>query len=56
MTSADRRDALAVAASLKLPASSVQLIDASTKAVACPPGQACKSAVVVTVGRDLATQ
>jgi LytR cell envelope-related transcriptional attenuator len=51
-----RRDALAVATSLKLPTSSVQLIDANTKAIACPPNQPCTSAVVVTVGKNLATQ
>ncbi len=51
-----RRDALAVATSLKLPKRSVQLIDPNTKAIACPPSQACTSAVVVTVGKNLATQ
>jgi hypothetical protein len=51
-----RRDAVAVARSLKLPTSSVQLIDPTTKAIACPPNQACTSTVVVTVGKDLATQ
>ena len=51
-----RRDALAVAAALRLKRASVQLIDASTKAIACPPTKACTSAVVVTIGRDLATQ
>lgn len=56
MGPAFRRDALAVATSLKLHPSSVQLIDAGTKAIACPPNQACTSAVVVTVGKDLATQ
>lgn len=56
MTPADRPDALAVAASLKLRTSSVQLIDPNTKAVACPPGQTCTAAVVVTVGEDLASQ
>jgi LytR cell envelope-related transcriptional attenuator len=50
-----RRDALAVAASLKLPTSSVALVDPTTKAIACPSSQACTSAVVVTVGKDLAT-
>ena len=56
MEPAFRRDALAVATSLKLHQSSVQLIDSGTKAIACPPNQACTSAVVVTVGKDLATQ
>jgi hypothetical protein len=56
MAPADRSDALAVAATLKLPATSVQPIDPTTKAIACPPAQACTSAVVVTAGRDLAAQ
>ncbi len=56
MTSADRRDALAVARSLKLDAASVQPIDPTTKATACPPSQACTSKVVVTVGTNLAQQ
>ncbi|MBV8947746.1 MAG: LytR C-terminal domain-containing protein [Solirubrobacterales bacterium] len=56
MAPADRRDAIAVAAALKLTRASVQPIDASTKAIACPPAKACTSAVVVTIGRDLATQ
>ena len=56
MAPADRRDALAVAAALKLARATVQPIDASTKAIACPPTKACTSAVVVTIGRDLATQ
>ncbi|MBV9943682.1 MAG: LytR C-terminal domain-containing protein [Solirubrobacterales bacterium] len=51
-----RREALAVAAALKLTRTSVQPIDASTKAIACPPTKACTSSVVVTIGRDLATQ
>jgi LytR cell envelope-related transcriptional attenuator len=52
---ADRRDALAVATSLKLPASTVQLVDSSTKSVACSASSlGCNSAVVLTVGRDLA--
>ena len=51
-----RRDALAVAAALKLRRASVQPIEASTRAIACPPTKACTSAVVVTIGRDLATQ
>jgi LytR cell envelope-related transcriptional attenuator len=47
-------DALAVAKSLKLGPASVQPIDQSTQAVACPPGTACSAGVVVTVGSDLA--
>ena len=53
--SADRPDALAVANTLKLSKASVQPIDANTKAIACPPSQACTSMVVVIVGKDLAT-
>lgn len=56
MTPAERRDALAVAKSLKLNAATVQPVDPTTKATACPPSQACTSAVVVTVGTDLAQQ
>lgn len=56
MTKADRRDALAVATALKLRQTSVQLVDPATKAIACPPAQACTTAVVVTVGQDLAAQ
>jgi hypothetical protein len=51
-----RRDALAVATSLKLGRAAVQLVDPTSKATACPPAQACTSAVVVTVGQDLAQQ
>jgi hypothetical protein len=51
-----RRDALAVATSLKLSRSAVQLVDPTTKATVCPPAQACTSAVVVTVGTDLVQQ
>jgi hypothetical protein len=57
MTPADRQDALAVAASLKLSATSVQAIDSGTQQIACsaaPPP--CKAAVVVTVGSNLASQ
>ena len=50
-----QRDALAVAKSLKLGPASVQPIDQSTQAVACPPGTPCTAGVVVTVGSDLAT-
>jgi len=56
MASADRRDALAVANSLKLGASAVQLVDPTTKATVCPPAQACTTRVVVTVGKDLSQQ
>lgn len=56
MAAADRRDALAVANSLKLGKNSVQLVDPNTKSTVCPPAQACTSAVVVTVGQDLAQQ
>ncbi|HSC02486.1 MAG TPA: LytR C-terminal domain-containing protein, partial [Solirubrobacteraceae bacterium] len=56
MAPADRRDALAVANSLKLKPSAVQLVDPTSKATVCPPSQACTSAVVVTVGQDLAQQ
>ncbi len=51
----DRRDALAVATALKLRATSVQPIDQATQQIACPPSSGpCRSAVVVTVGTDLA--
>ena len=50
-----QRDALAVAKSLKLGPASVQPIDQSTQAVACPPGTPCSAGVVVTVGSDLAS-
>jgi hypothetical protein len=49
-----KRDATAVAASLKLSAGVVQQVDPSTQAVACPPPAACTANVVVTVGADLA--
>ena len=51
-----RRDALAVANSLKLRPSAVQPVDPTTKATVCPPAQACTSRVVVTVGQDLSQQ
>jgi hypothetical protein len=51
-----RIDAVAVARALKLRLASVQLVDAATKAVACPPPAACTADVVVTVGTDLASQ
>jgi len=53
---ADRRDAVAVANSLKLRSSAVQPVDATTKATVCPPTQACTTRVVVTVGTDLSQQ
>jgi hypothetical protein len=49
-----RRQAIAVATSLKLGSASVQPVDPTTQAVACPPPGACTSGVVVTVGSDLA--
>ncbi|HEY1508362.1 MAG TPA: LytR C-terminal domain-containing protein [Solirubrobacteraceae bacterium] len=49
----DKRDALAVAQSLKLGPASVQPIDPSTQAVACPGSTTCTSQVIVTVGTDL---
>ncbi len=50
-----KREALAVAKSLKLPSSSVQAIDQNTQAVACPAAPApCPANVVVTVGANLA--
>jgi LytR cell envelope-related transcriptional attenuator len=49
-----RRDAVAVATSLKLPASSVAPVDQPTESVACPPPAACAANVVVTVGSNLA--
>jgi hypothetical protein len=48
-----KRDALAVAGTLKLKPTAVQPVDASTQAVACPPPSTCKANVVVTVGSDL---
>jgi hypothetical protein len=52
----DMRAALAVAAALKLGQASVKPIDQTTQQIACPPSSACTSAVVVTVGHDLAAQ
>jgi LytR cell envelope-related transcriptional attenuator len=49
-----RRQALAVATSLKLGPASVQAVDQSNQAVACPPGTTCAANVVVVVGSDLA--
>jgi hypothetical protein len=51
----DKREALAVATALKLHANAVHPIDQGTQQIACPPSQGpCRSAVVVTVGSDLA--
>jgi hypothetical protein len=50
-----KREAIAVAKSLKVPAGSVQAIDPNTQAVACPAAPAvCTANVVVTVGANLA--
>ena len=49
-----RRDALAVASSLKLGATAVAPVDQPTQAVACPPPTPCAANVIVTVGSDLA--
>ena len=49
-----RREALAVAKSLNLGPASVQPVDQSTQAVACPPPAGCTAGVVVTLGTDLA--
>ena len=51
-----QNDALQVARNLKLGPASVQPIDQSTQAVACPPPAACSATVVVTVGADLKSQ
>ena len=49
-------DASAVATSLKLRPTSVRPLDSATQQLVCPPAQGpCKSAVVVTVGSDLAS-
>jgi LytR cell envelope-related transcriptional attenuator len=50
-----RKAALAVAASLKLGSASVQPVNQSDQAVACPPPGACAANVIVTVGSDLAS-
>jgi hypothetical protein len=50
-----KRDALAVARSLKLPPSAVAPVDQSTQQVACPPPGSCNANVVVTAGANLAT-
>lgn len=53
--SGDKREAAAVAAALKLRPTSVQPIDTATQQIACPPANGpCTSAVIVTVGSDLA--
>jgi hypothetical protein len=53
----DKRDALAVAATLKLPASDVQPLDSATQKIACSASAVgCSSPVYVTVGHNLATQ
>lgn len=49
-------DALQVAKALKLGSASVQRIDPSTQAIACPPPSQCAASVVVTVGADLSNQ
>ena len=50
------QDALQVAKALKLGSASVQRIDPSTQAIACPPPSQCAASVVVTVGADLSNQ
>ena len=51
-----KRDAVAVATALKLRPATVQPIDQSTQQIVCPSSSGtCKSAVVVTVGSDLAS-
>jgi hypothetical protein len=51
----EKRDAVAVASALKLRPTSVQPIDTTTQQIACPPANGpCTSAVIVTVGSDLA--
>jgi hypothetical protein len=52
----DRRDAARVAGALGLRGSVVRPVDQSTLQVACPALVTCTANVVVTVGRDLATQ
>ena len=55
-TPGHNQDALQVAKLLKLGSASVQRIDPSTQAIACPPPSQCAASVVVTVGSDLANQ
>jgi hypothetical protein len=51
-----KRQALAVAKSLKLGAASVQAVDSSSRAVACNGSTtSCSAQVIVTVGADLAS-
>jgi hypothetical protein len=50
-----RASALAVASALHLGSASVQPVDSTAQAVACPPSSGCTSTVIVTVGSDLAT-
>jgi LytR cell envelope-related transcriptional attenuator len=51
----DKREAAAVAAALKLPPTSLRPIDTATQQIACPPANGpCTSAVIVTVGSNLA--
>jgi hypothetical protein len=49
-----RPAALLVAKSLKLGSASVQPVDQSAKAVACPQSSTCTAQVFVTIGADLA--
>lgn len=49
-----KRDALAVAGTLKLKPAAVQPVDQASQVVACPPPSTCKANVIVTVGSDLA--
>jgi hypothetical protein len=52
----DKRDAVAVAKSLKLGSTSVQAVDPNTRAVACNGSTtSCPAQVIVTVGSDLAS-
>jgi len=52
----DKRDALAVAKSLKLAPASVQVVDPNNRSVACNgSATTCPAQVVVTVGTDLAS-
>jgi hypothetical protein len=52
----DKRDALAVAKSLKLGPASVQAVDPNNRAVACNGSTtSCPAQVIVTVGTDLAS-
>ena len=53
-TAGHRSNALAVASALHLGSASVQPVDPTAQAVACPPPNACSASVIVTVGSDLA--